>query len=119
MKQETKQELKQIKVLKHKPFNTEEAEIKIKEALNKLSFNMEELNKKAEETKIYIRIDDITQESRIKERGNSDWARIKEIEQHSTESQVSEALLCMADLILDGSRAPEELVADILAWIRN
>jgi dephospho-CoA kinase len=64
---------------------------------------------------IYIDADEKSRERRLRE-GCPDDKPLAELEHHSTEVQVKTELRRLADLVVDGTRSPEELIREIAAW---
>lgn len=67
---------------------------------------------------IFIAANEQTREARLAEKGLTDRTQQQQIEAHSTEAQVKTVLPKMADLTVDGTRTIEELVAEIVQWIK-
>jgi dephospho-CoA kinase len=64
---------------------------------------------------IYIDADDKSRERRLRE-SCPGGKPLTDLERHSTEVQVKTQLRRLADLVVDGTRPPEELIGQIVAW---
>jgi dephospho-CoA kinase len=67
---------------------------------------------------IYITLDEQLRELRLHRRDAADFSHIQQIENHSTERDSKEALASIADLIVDGSKAHEDLSTEIITGLR-
>ena len=66
---------------------------------------------------VYIDIDRATQRARLDKDEFARGKSVEDIESHPTERQVRSALPGKADLILDGTRAPGELVDEVIDFL--
>jgi dephospho-CoA kinase len=66
---------------------------------------------------IHIVVDDEVQRERLVARSGSKAEHARDLESHSTERDVRSELLAAADLVLDGTKSPEQLVEEVLKWI--
>lgn len=64
---------------------------------------------------IYVDVDDANRQQRLRDRSPKEQF-VNRLDQHSTEVQVGQDLRRLADLVVDGTRSPEELVREITAW---
>ena len=65
---------------------------------------------------VFVSVSDETRLRRLKQRGEGD---IASVERHSSEQQVSSVLQRRADLLIEGNRAANMIVAELTDWIRN
>ncbi|OKH32379.1 hypothetical protein NIES2119_26455 [[Phormidium ambiguum] IAM M-71] len=68
---------------------------------------------------VFVGVNESIREARLVERGLSDRQQWQQFEAHSTEAQVQTVLLTMADLTVDGTRKIEDLVFEIVGWIKQ
>lgn len=68
---------------------------------------------------VFVGVNESIREARLVERGLSDRQQWQQFEAHSTEAQVQTVLLTMADLTVDGTRKIEDLVLEIVGWIKQ
>ncbi|MFB2836539.1 AAA family ATPase [Floridanema evergladense] len=68
---------------------------------------------------VFVGVNESIREARLVERGLSDRQQWQLLEAHSTEAQVQTALPAMADLTVDGTRKIEDLVLEIVGWIKQ
>lgn len=66
---------------------------------------------------IYVAVDDEVQRERLAVRSEGATEHIHDLESHSTERDVRRDLLAAANLVLDGTKPPQELVEEAVAWI--
>lgn len=64
---------------------------------------------------IYVNTDDRERQQRLRKTVKAKKS-IKQLERHSTEVQVKRILQDLADLIVDGSKPPEQLVGEVVNW---
>jgi adenylate kinase family enzyme len=72
----------------------------------------------APEYLIYIQVDRLTQEKRLRRDELPHEKSLDDLEKHSTESQVRSVLPDKAALILDGARPPEELTQKVIDFLK-
>lgn len=68
---------------------------------------------------IFIAVNEQTRESRLIEKGLTQYEELQQIDKHSTEVEVQTRLKGMADLIVDGNKQVEQLVEEIIIWVRQ
>jgi dephospho-CoA kinase len=68
---------------------------------------------------VFVGVNESIREARLVERGLSDRQQWQQLEAHSTEAQVQTVLLTMADLTVDGTRKIQDLVLEIVGWIKQ
>ncbi len=68
---------------------------------------------------VFIEVTDEERAARLQDRGLDDPAQLRSIEAHSTETQVRTVLPHMADKVVDGDRPLDEVVQDVVAWVRG
>ncbi len=68
---------------------------------------------------VFLSLDEETRIERVKRRGETDITMIALADTHSSEQQVDSILATMADLIVDASRPVEEIVPEVINWIRT
>jgi dephospho-CoA kinase len=68
---------------------------------------------------VYIEVADGVREARLPEEGINNATQLMQIETHSTEVQVRTVLPESADLIVDGSKELDDLVNEIVDWVRS
>jgi dephospho-CoA kinase len=66
---------------------------------------------------VFIAVNDKTRETRLIEKGLTQYEELRQIDAHSTEVQVQTLLQDMADLIVDSSRQIEQLAEEIVIWL--
>lgn len=68
---------------------------------------------------VFVAIEEPRRLLRLEASGLADTHRLAEVEKHSTERQVRQALPGIADVRIDGSRPHEELVEELIVWVRE
>ncbi|BAT56595.1 Dephospho-CoA kinase (plasmid) [Nostoc sp. NIES-3756] len=68
---------------------------------------------------IFIAVNEQTRESRLIEKGLTQYEELQQIDEHSTEVEVQTRLKKMANLIVDGNKQVEQLVEEIIIWLRQ
>lgn len=65
---------------------------------------------------VFISVPESTRLQRLRQRGESDVATA---ERHSSEQQVGSDVYSCADLVVEGNKPVESIVAELTAWITN
>ena len=68
---------------------------------------------------IFLDVDREMRAQRLLESRPDESASLSQVEQHSTEVQVDHELRALADLIVDGTLAPDAIVEQIISWLSS
>lgn len=68
---------------------------------------------------VFIKTTDEIRLQRLTRRDSAERAEIRAAEAHSSEQQVSSALQDVADLVIDGDRPIQDILREVVAWLRT
>jgi len=68
---------------------------------------------------VYIYVPEKARLARLRQRGDGDEGTISNVERHSSEQQVDSILRSRVDLLVEGSRPVEAIVAELAEWVRT
>jgi hypothetical protein len=68
---------------------------------------------------VFLEVTDVRRIERLQSRDSAVVERLKQVESHSTEKQVSTVLPGMADLRVSGDKSISELVLEIVTWVHQ
>lgn len=68
---------------------------------------------------VFLSVDEETRIDRLTQRGEADATTIAPADAHSSEQQASSTLAASADLVIDANKPVDEIVREVMNWIRS